>query len=84
MGEILRLCQSQMSLTKIVYQCNLNFKSVKPYLDHLIKFGLLETSGKGRTVYSTTEKGLDALRQLDGIRPLFMSIEVASDQACCP
>ena len=84
MGDILSLCKNQTSLTRIVYQCNLNFKTVKPYLEHLIKYGLLETSGEGRTLYSTTEKGLDALRQLDLVRPLFMSIEVAQDQACCP
>ncbi len=84
MSDILSLCKDQSSLTRIVYQCNLNFKTVRPYLEHLIKFGLLETSGEERTLYSTTEKGLDALRQLDVVRPLFMSIEVAQDQTCCP
>ena len=84
MGDILSLCKNQTSLTRIVYQCNLNFKTVKPYLEHLIKFGLLETSGEGRTLYSTTDKGLDALRQLDLVRPFFMSTEVAQDQVCCP
>ena len=84
MSDILELCQEEASLTRIVYQCNLNFKSVKPYLEHLIKFGLLETSGERQILYMTTENGKDALKQLDAVRPLFMPVNIPQDQACCP
>ncbi len=42
-GAILDLCQEPSSKTRIVYQINLNFKTVKPYLDILVVSGCLET-----------------------------------------
>ena len=44
-GQILEACQGDgAGKTKIVYQCNLNFKNASSHLEHLIKAGLLEAS----------------------------------------
>jgi predicted transcriptional regulator len=54
---ILKICENGASKTKIVYQANLNFRTVNPYLQTLIKNNLLE-AGKGkRIVYKTTPQG---------------------------
>ena len=60
-AQILALCQEGTSKTRIVYQVNLNFKTVKEYLDLLLEKGLLEAIPGGRVMYKTTEKGERAL-----------------------
>jgi len=57
--------------TKIVYAVNLNFKIVNPYLDLLVRNGLLETSIDGRYIrYTTTTKGAEALEHLRALEKL--------------
>jgi predicted transcriptional regulator len=57
-SQILDICDGGASKTRIVYQANLNFKTVNPYIELLTKNGLIETKS-GRTVlYETTDKGL--------------------------
>jgi predicted transcriptional regulator len=43
--------------TTIVYKANLNFYSVRPYLDLLIKKNLLEVVQGEHTLYKTTARG---------------------------
>ena len=63
--QILDLCQGNgVSKTKIVYQGNLNFRSVNPYLDLLLQKGHLDAIQKGRTIYKTTQAGKQALEIL--------------------
>ncbi len=60
--QILALCQEDgASKTRIVYQVNLNFKTVKEYLDLLLEKGLIEAISGGHITYKTTEKGERAL-----------------------
>ena len=67
-GQILEACQGEgAGKTKIVYQCNLNFKNAGMYLEHLINAGLLEASG---TSYKTTQKGMEALGHIVALRTL--------------
>jgi predicted transcriptional regulator len=67
-GQILEVCQGEgAGKTKIVYQCNLNFKNASSHLDQLIKAGLLEASG---TSYKTTPKGMEALGHIVALRTL--------------
>lgn len=64
---ILTLCLEGINKTRIVYQANLNFKTVRPYLDLLIENGLIEVEeGKGivKAIYRTTQKGEELLDQL--------------------
>lgn len=41
-SEILGICMSGASKTRIVYQANLNFRTVNPYIDLLIKNNLIQ------------------------------------------
>jgi predicted transcriptional regulator len=56
-SEILNICLDGASKTKIVYQANLNFRTVNPYLKLLIKNELLLTKNGPRLLYETTNKG---------------------------
>ncbi len=60
-SEILGICVNGASKTRIVYQANLNFRTVNPYIDLLVKNNLIEVRN-GRTVlYETTERGANML-----------------------
>jgi predicted transcriptional regulator len=56
-SKILEICLNGASKTRIVYQANLNFRTVNPYLDILIKNNLLETSKESHVLYKTTREG---------------------------
>jgi predicted transcriptional regulator len=84
LGLILELCKEPVNVTKIVYQCNLNFNTVKLHLRLLIDTGLLEVSGTDHPLYKTTEKGIEALKHINAFRPFLMSLESPQDQVCCP
>jgi predicted transcriptional regulator len=48
--------------TKIVYQANLNFRTVNPYIDLLTKNGLIDVKTDSKiVVYETTTRGLKLL-----------------------
>ncbi len=68
-SRILDVCNSGASKTRIVYQANLNFRTVNPYIELLTKNGLIE-SKDGRTIlYKTTDKGLklqESFKNIDG------------------
>jgi len=46
------------SKTKIVYQANLNFKTVNPYLDLLIKNEMIQVNEGRAILYETTPTGV--------------------------
>lgn len=56
-SQILDVCVPGASKTRIVYQANLNFRTVNPYMDLLIKNELLKIEKGKTTSYRTTEKG---------------------------
>ena len=60
-AQILEVCLESSSKTRIVYQVNLNFRTINPYLDILTKNKLIEVNGSEQTLYKTTSKGLDLL-----------------------
>lgn len=60
-SEILDICKDGASKTRIVYQANLNFRTVNPYIDLLIKNGLIDVSHGKSVLYETTEKGMNLL-----------------------
>ena len=67
-ARILNICINGASKTRIVYQANLNFRTVNPYLDLLTKNGLIDVKTEQTVIYKTTTKGLDLLdkfRQLE-------------------
>ncbi|MFB3764220.1 MAG: winged helix-turn-helix domain-containing protein [Methanotrichaceae archaeon] len=67
-SQILDICAIGASKTKIVYQANLNFRTVNPYIELLSKNGLIEAA-QGQTVYyKTTPKGIKILKEFRHIQ----------------
>ncbi len=71
-SKILDICTNGAHKTKIVYQANLNFRTVNPYLELLTKNGMINAQKKeDLVVYETTTRGLallDNYRQIhDGL-----------------
>lgn len=58
-SQILDICVDGANKTKIVYQANLNFRTVNPYIDLLIKNDLLKAKQGQTVLYETTERGID-------------------------
>jgi predicted transcriptional regulator len=61
-SQILEVCARGASKTRIVYQSNLNFSTVNPYLDLLLESGLLEEVNGPRILYKTTEQGIELMK----------------------
>ncbi len=62
LGNILDICKERgSSKTRIVYQANLNFRTVKPYLDLLIQKDLIKVKPGKKILYETTERGRELL-----------------------
>lgn len=67
-SQILDICRGGANKTKIVYQANLNFRTVNPYLELLIENELLTVRRENTLIYETTERGaslLDNFRQIN-------------------
>jgi predicted transcriptional regulator len=60
-SQILDICTKGASKTRIVYQANLNFRTINPYLDLLTKNGLIDVKKDHNLIYETTLRGLDLL-----------------------
>ena len=61
-SKILDICREGAHKTKIVYQANLNFRTVNPYIDLLTKNGLIDAkTDSNLVVYETTTRGLKLL-----------------------
>jgi len=71
--EILQMCgDGGANKTQIVYSCNLNFHTVVPYLERLIRNGLAERIDSEIVRYQATTKGLQVLgcfRQIEEAIP---------------
>jgi len=68
---ILDLCKGDgTTKTRIVYQCNLNFRTARNHLDELQKAGLIEairqphSSKTTGDIYRTTQRGITAAEML--------------------
>jgi predicted transcriptional regulator len=61
-SKILDICIEGAHKTKIVYQANLNFRTVNPYLELLTKNGMINAQKESnQVVYETTTRGLALL-----------------------
>lgn len=61
-SKILDVCTGGAHKTRIVYQANLNFRTVTPYLDLLIEKSMIKVQEDSNpVVYETTAKGLALL-----------------------
>ncbi|HOV81242.1 MAG TPA: winged helix-turn-helix domain-containing protein [Methanothrix sp.] len=66
--EILRICAGGENITKIVYQTNTNFTTVKGYLSLLMKNGLIERDSSSPRLYRSTSKGLEMMNRIKELR----------------
>ncbi len=73
-SQVLDICVNGASKTKIVYQANLNFRTVIPYIDLLTKNELLETTRNSVIIYKTTPKGARLLKEFKCIQNLLPEI----------
>ena len=70
-AKILETClKPGVTKTYVVYQSNLNFKRVMPYLNLLTGRGLLEMVPGKFKIYKTTPKGKRALKALNAIEKM--------------
>jgi predicted transcriptional regulator len=69
-SQILNVCKNGAIKTRVVYQANLNFKTVEPYLDLLIKNNLLEVQNGEKKMYETTQKGESLLEAINQVNEL--------------
>jgi len=67
LGQILNTCQEGASKTRVVYQANLNFKTVNFYLETLIGNNLLEVRTGKNVLYETTQKGANLLESINRV-----------------
>ena len=75
-SQILDICINGASKTRIVYQANLNFRTINPYLDLLTRNGLIDVKKKQTLIYETTPRGLDLLDNFKRINSELSSAEV--------
>jgi predicted transcriptional regulator len=67
-SQILEICMNGANKTHIVYQANLNFRTVNTYLDPLIKNGLIKVNEERAIHYETTPKGIRLLESIKQIQ----------------
>ena len=60
-SQILEISMNGASKTKIVYQANLNFKTINPYLDLLTKNEMIQVNEGRAILCETTPKGIKLL-----------------------
>ncbi len=66
-SQILEICNEGASKTRIVYQANLNFRTVNPYINILINNDLIRIKAERNVLYETTEKGKKLLENFKTI-----------------
>lgn len=66
-AQILNICKKGASKTRVVYQVNLNFRTVNPYLETLIGSKLIEVRPGKNVLYETTQKGANLLEAINRV-----------------
>jgi predicted transcriptional regulator len=64
-AQILNVCKMSANKTRIVYQANLNFRTVDPYLKTLIRNELIEVRPGKHVLYETTQRGSNLLETIN-------------------
>jgi len=66
-AQILEVCLERSSKTRIVYQVNLNFRTINSYLELLLKNKLLDMVEEEQKLYKTTARGKILLENIKKI-----------------
>ena len=69
--KILEVCQLGASKTVLVYGSHLNSRTVAPYLDSLMKCGLIAIVDGNPRKYLTTDKGKELLALTEKAQEFF-------------
>ena len=80
MSEILDVCRDGANKTRIVYQANLNFRTVNPYIELLVKNDLIEIKRGKNQIYEITERGISLLNDLKRVNSQLNEYERAIAQ----
>jgi predicted transcriptional regulator len=67
-SQILNICMNGANKTRIVYQANLNFRTINPYIDLLIKNDLIDVKQGQTVLYETTERGKELLENFKQVQ----------------
>ena len=67
---ILNTCIKGANKTRIVYQANLNFRTVNPYLELLEDSGLIQVMEDRNKLYKTTHRGLEVINNFVAINEM--------------
>ena len=70
MVSILNTCIKGANKTRIVYQANLNFRTVNPYLELLEDSGLIQVMEDRNKLYKTTHRGLEVINNFVAINEM--------------
>jgi predicted transcriptional regulator len=73
-SQILAICKDGANKTQIVYQANLNFRTVNPYIDLLAKNNLIEIKQGKNVLYKTTDKGVLLLEDFQHINSQLLEL----------
>jgi predicted transcriptional regulator len=73
-SEILDICRDGACKTRIVYQANLNFKTVQPYINILIKNNLIICAQGENPQYKTTDRGMRLLEEVKQVNCLLSEL----------
>ncbi len=76
-AEILEICNDGATKTRIVYQANLNFRTVVPYLDLLTRKGMIMRTENSLIIFTTTSNGI---KLLNGLRSIQNELHGMDDQ----
>jgi len=79
-SQILDICRGGANKTKIVYQANLNFRTVNPYLELLIENELLAVRRENTLIYETTERGASLLDNFKQINSQLNELKPVAEQ----
>jgi predicted transcriptional regulator len=74
-AEILNASRKGLTKTQIMYKAGLSFIQVVPYLSFLLELDLLEKmSINEKTIYKTTQKGVEFLKKYKEINELLKQL----------
>jgi predicted transcriptional regulator len=70
-SQILDICVNGACKTQIVYQANLNFRTVNPYIELLTSNGMIDAKKENKQIsYKTTDRGLELLDNYRQVRDM--------------
>jgi predicted transcriptional regulator len=72
-ADILKIAIGGAKKSHLVYQANLNFSIIKDYLNDLSSAGLLSRPTNGSKLYTTTEKGIEFINYMSGMKQFAMN-----------